>query len=121
MRNISIFLSLTLFLIISITSGCKKESIEQTTGDLIVNAIDINGTPLDNETVYLYNNEADFNNVIYSKSLITNSNGRVTFLNLVPGVYYVDCDFENMNGGVTTITGQGSVSSGYETEITIQP
>lgn len=94
---------------------------EEKTGDLIVYVEDINGNPIVNETVYLYLNEADFNNVIFSDSEVTNSQGRVEFKFLDPGVHYVDCDFNNAAGGVTTVTGSGSVSAGFETTITINP
>lgn len=113
--------SMFLFVALSITlatTSCKKE---ETVGDLVVYAEDINGAPITSETVYLYNNEADFNNVIYSDTEITDSNGKVEFKELEPGVYYVDCDFNNSAGGVTTISGSGSVSAGHETTITVAP
>ena len=111
-------LIVTLVLLIAFTS-CRKD--EDTTGDLEVYVEDINGVPIVGQTVYLYNNQADFNNVIYSETRTTNNSGRVIFLNLKPGVYYVDCDFNNAAGGVTTVTGNGSVSAGFVTTITIHP
>ncbi len=108
-----------LVLLFSTFIGCRKEI--NTTGDLEVYVEDINGTAIVGETVYLYNNQADFNNVIYSETKTTNNSGRVIFLNLKPGVYYVDCDFNNAAGGVTTVTGNGSVSAGFVTTITIRP
>jgi hypothetical protein len=98
--------------------SCKKDP---TTGDLIVNARDIEGTSVVSESVYLYNSEADFNNVIYSKKLTTDNSGQVKFSELTPGIYYVDCDFVDQLNNTITITGSGSVSAGYETTITIQP
>lgn len=92
-----------------------------TTGNLVVNARDVQGTSIIGEYVYLYNNQADFNNRLYSKKLITNNSGQVKFENLSPAVYYMDCDFQNSLGGTTTIKGSGSVSAGYETTITIKP
>ncbi len=112
---VSSFLALA---VLMIAASCQKE---ETTGDLIVYAEDINGTALADETIYLYNDEADFNNVIYSDSKVADDNGSVVFELLEPGEYFVDCDFNNSNGGVTTITGSGSVSAGYETTITITP
>lgn len=117
MKTFKLFLALTL--LASALTNCNKE--EDTTGDLEVFVEDIAGNPIVEETVYLYNNEADFNNVIFSDSKISDNSGRVIFLNLDPGVYYVDCDFNNQNGGVTTITGSGSVSSGFVTTITVSP
>lgn len=108
-----------LFIIIGISfASCKKED---QTGDLFVYVEDVNENPIVNETVYLYLNEADFNNVIFSETKTTNNNGRVEFKLLDPGVYYVDCDFDNAAGGVTTVSGSGSVSAGMETTITIFP
>ena len=118
-KSIQIF-TLLLVSVATSTMSCNKEE-EKTTGDLTVYAEDINGSLISNETVYLYNNEADFNNVIYSDSEITSNTGKVTFQNLNPGVYYVDCDFDNNAGGTTTISGQGSVSANHETTITIYP
>ena len=109
---------LKLVLLLALIFGCNKE---ETTGDLIVFVEDINGTAITNETVYLYNNQADYNNAIYSKTEVTNNQGRVKFSFLDPGVYYVDCDFNNAAGGVTTVSGDGSVSAGFETTITIGP
>lgn len=117
LKTTKLFLALTL---ITFTfSNCNKD--EETTGDLEVYVEDVTGSAIVNETVYLYNNEADFNNVIFSDSKTTDNSGRVIFLNLDPGVYYVDCDFDNQAGGVTTITGSGSVSAGFETSITVSP
>ena len=91
------------------------------TGDLVVNARDGAGASLVGHTVYLYNNQADFNNNLYSQTRITDNSGQVVFLNLYPGIYYADCDFTGMLGQTITITGSGSVSAGYETTITIRP
>jgi uncharacterized protein (DUF2141 family) len=111
-------LLLFLSLILMVFTNCRKE---ETTGDLEVYVEDITGNPIVGEEVYLYNNEADFNNVIFSDSKTTNNSGRVIFLNLNPGIYYVDCDFNNQAGGVTTVTGSGSVSAGFVTTITVSP
>ncbi len=99
-------------------SNCDKE---ETTGDLEVFVKDISGTPLSSETVYLYVNQADFNNAVYSDSKVASSNGRVLFRSLEPGEYFVDCDFNNQVGSVTTISGSGWVSAGFVTTITITP
>ena len=117
LKTIKLFFVLAVIAVVF--TNCNKE--EETTGDLEVFVEDITGVPIVGETVYLYNNEADFNNVIYSDSKVSDNSGRVIFLNLSPGVYYVDCDFENQAGGVTTITGKGSVSVGFVTTITVTP
>lgn len=106
------------FLAVTLLSNCTKEDL---TGDLIVNARDITGSSIIGETVYIYANEADFNNLIYFDTQVTDNSGQVRFLELDPGVYWVDCDFDNAAGGTTTIWGSGSVSAGYETTITITP
>lgn len=113
----TIFYLLLLFTLVNAT-GCKKKD---TTGDLIVNARDGVGTSLNGETIYLYNNQADYNNKLYSKTKVADNSGQVKFDNLVPGVYYVDCDFVNQLSQTITIWGSGSVSAGYETTITIKP
>lgn len=117
MKKITLYLSI--LLAVSLFSNCAKE--EDLTGDLIVNARDGAGSSITGETVYLYANEADFNNLLYSETEVTDNSGQVRFINLTPGVYYVDCDFANAGGGTTTISGNGSVSAGYETTITITP
>jgi len=118
MKQIIFYLLLSFTLICG--SGCKKSAV-QTTGTLIVNARDGVGTSLIGNTVYLYNNQADFNNKIYSKTKVTDNSGQVRFETLNPAVYYVDCDFINTLGQTVTIVGNGSVSAGYETTITIKP
>jgi hypothetical protein len=118
-RIILIFL---LFLTLAGASGCRKEIvIVDETGDLVVNARDGIGSSLIGSKVYLYENIADFNNGIYFQTRITDNSGQVRFDNLYPGVYYVDCDFENTLGLTITIYGSGSVSAGYETTVTIKP
>jgi hypothetical protein len=108
----------TLFSVIA----CRKEIVVAVeTGDLVVNARDGAGTSLVGHTVYLYNNQYDFNNNLYSETRITDNSGQVVFLNLYPGVYFVDCDFTGMMGQTITIIGSGSVTAGYETTITIRP
>lgn len=116
MKKITL-ITLTVLMAVFITS-CQKEDL---TGDLVVNARDGFGASIIGETVYLYANEADFNNLLYSDTQVTDNSGQVTFSGLDPGVYYVDCDFDNAAGGITNIWGSGSVSAGYETTITIQP
>ena len=116
MKQITFYV-LVLFALINITSCRKKD----TTGDLIVNARDGVGTSLIGSTIYLYNNQADFNNKLYSDSKVTDNSGQVKFINLKAGVYYVDCDFVNQLNQAVTIWGSGSVSAGYEKTITITP
>ncbi|MCK9639856.1 MAG: hypothetical protein M0R39_08100 [Prolixibacteraceae bacterium] len=116
------FLYFLLFFMLLSVAGCRKEIVVVVaTGDLVVNARDGAGTSLVGHTVYLYNNQADFNNNIYSQSATTDNSGQVVFLNLYPGVYYADCDFTGMLGQTIIISGSGSVSAGYETTITIRP
>lgn len=91
------------------------------TGDLVVNVRDGQGNSVIGWDVYLYNNEADFNNYLYSEKKKTNNSGQVTFENLSPGVYWVDCDYKTVAGNTVTVKGKGSVSAGYETTITIKP
>jgi uncharacterized protein (DUF2141 family) len=119
MRGIKALMFWIVSVLVMITfTNCQKA---ETTGDLEVFVEDITGVPIVGQKVYLYNNQADFNNVIFSDSRVTNNSGRVIFSNLNPGVYYVDCDFNNQAGGTTTITGSGSVSAGFVTTITIRP
>lgn len=116
-----IFYFLLLLTIIG-ASGCRKEIVVvETTGSLVVNARDGAGTSLIGSTVYLYNNQADFNNSLFSQTRITDNSGQVVFGNLRPSVYYVDCDFVNTLGQTIVVAGSGSVSAGYETTVTIRP
>ena len=113
---------LFLFIILISVAGCRKDTlIIDTTGSLVVNARDGAGTSLIGRTVYLYDNQADFNNSIYSETRITDNSGQVVFENLVPAIYYIDCDFINSYEQTIVITGSGSVSAGYETTVTIRP
>ena len=110
-----------LLILISVV-GCRKDTlIINTTGSLVVNARDGAGTSLIGKTVYLYDNQADFNNSIYSETRITDNSGQVVFENLQPAIYYIDCDFTNSLGQIVVVTGSGSVSAGYETTVTIRP
>ena len=107
-----------LFIILISVAGCRKDTvIIDTTGSLVVNARDGAGTSLIGRTVYLYDNQADFNNSIYSETRTTDNSGQVIFENLDPAIYYIDCDFINSYGQTIVITGSGSVSAGYETWI----
>ena len=111
-----------LFFTLLSVAGCRKEIVVvTTTGDLVVNARDGAGASLVGHTVYLYNNQADFNNNLYSQTAITDNSGQVVFENLSPAIYYVDCDFTNTLGQTIVVTGSGSVSAGYETTVTIRP
>jgi hypothetical protein len=119
--RLAIFYFLLLLTLVG-ASGCRKEVIiVDETGDLVVNARDGAGTSLIGSTVYLYDDLSDFNNSIYAQTRITNNSGQVRFDNLYPGVYYVDCDFENNYNQIIVIFGSGSVSAGYETTVTIRP
>ena len=119
--KLTIFYFLLLLTLVG-ASGCRKEVIYvEETGDLVVNARDGAGTSLVGSTVYLYEDLTDFNNSVYSQSRTTNNSGQVRFDNLYPGVYYIDCDFENTYGETIVIFGSGSVSAGYETTVTIRP
>lgn len=92
-----------------------------TTGNLIVNVRDGVGNSVTGYYVYLYANNADYINRIYTSKQKTNNSGQVTFTNLSPAVYYVDCDYETVSGSTVTVKGSGAVSAGYETTITIKP
>lgn len=123
MKNLILFI--TLFLASVLFSNCNKDDdsfdISQITGNLVVNAKDGVNDPLSNRVIYLYQNQADFNNNIYSQKKTANSQGQAKFVNLSPGVYYVDTKFENLLGFTVNVSGSGSVSAGFETTITIRP
>jgi len=109
---------LSILLTVSLFTNCQKEDL---TGDLVVNVRDISLASITGEIVYLYANEADFNNLLYTSTEVTDNSGQVTFFDLDSGVFYIDCDFANAGGGTTNIWGSGSVSAGFETTITINP
>jgi hypothetical protein len=112
-------ITFVLLLVIVISFGtisCSKKK-----GDLIVNVVDGLNNPLGSgHTVYLFYNEADFNNGAYSETSVTNNAGQVTFFKLDPGTYYAGAEYENWLGLTNTATGSGSVSAGYVTTITIK-
>lgn len=103
---------------LTLTTSCKKNK----TGDLKVNVIDGTGNSIGSgKTVFLYQGLSDYNNALYSESAITNSSGQVEFLELEPGDYYADCDWENQLGFIVTSSGSGSVDKKMVTTITIAP
>jgi len=113
-----LFYALLFFALINI-AGCQK-SIDPT-GDLVINARDGVGSSLIGKTVYLYYNQYDFDNFLYSDTQVTNNSGQVRFEYLTPGVYYFECDFENNYGEIVTISGSGDVFEGNETTVTLMP
>lgn len=121
MKTIFLKSSLLVLLLGFSLFSCKKEDVESKTGSLVVNVRDATGGSVIGYDVYLYNNQADFNNVIYTKKLTSNNSGQVKFENLSPAVYYVDCDYQTTGGQSVNVSGNGSVSAGYETTITIKP
>jgi len=117
-KSIYFFLFLFVGSLTLMTSSCQKNK----TGDLVVNVVDgLNSSVASGQPVYLYNNEADYNSQTFSKTVTTNSSGQVTFENLDPGIYYVDCDWENNLGFTITSSGSGEITKKMTTTITIAP
>jgi len=114
-----LFYILLSFALINIV-GCQK-SLEDSTGDLVINARDGLGASLIGTTVYLYDNENDFNNNVYSETRVTDNSGQVRFDYLTPSEYYFECDFTNTYGQIITISGYSSVYEGNETTFTLMP
>ncbi len=114
-----LFYTLLFFALINIT-GCRK-SMEDPTGDLVINARDGAGASLVGKTVYLYDNLYDYDNNFYSETQVTDNSGQVRFGYLTPGVYYFECDFVNTYGEIITISGSGDVFEGNETTVTLMP
>lgn len=109
------FLSIALLFL---GTGCQKNK----TGDLVVNVVDGLGASVGaGQTVYLYNNSLDFEDKVYSKTATTNSSGQVVFTKLTPGLYYADCDWQNLVGITITSSGSGEVIKKMQTTITIAP
>lgn len=112
-------------LIGSVFVACKKDDepavVVPSTGDLVVISKDIVGAAISNETVYLYTSLDNFNTGTFAKQEVTDNNGKVSFFNLTPQLYYVDCDYTNILGTTYTLEGNGNVSAGNVTTITIQP
>ena len=113
-----LFYAFLFFALINI-AGCRK-SIDST-GDLVINARDGVGASLIGKTVYLYDNQYDYDNFLYSDTQVTNNSGQVRFEFLTPGVYYFECDFENTYGETVTISGSGNVFEGNETTVLLMP
>lgn len=103
-----------------VSSSCVYNQT-YTTGNLVVNVRDGQGNSVIGWDVYLYANQADFNNRLYTKKMKTDNSGQAKFENLSPAVYYVDCDYKTVAGNTVIVQGSGSVSAGYETTITIKP
>jgi len=117
-KSIQFMLTLSLGFFLFIAPSCQKNN----TGDLVVNVVDgLNSSVGSGKTVYLYTSAANFNSSTYSKTASTNSSGQVTFSNLTPGVYYVDCDWENNLGFTVTSSGSGEVTKKMVTTITATP
>ena len=114
-----LFYILICFALINIV-GCQG-SLEDSTGDLVINARDGIGASLVGTTVYLYDNQYDYNNNIYSQTGVTDNSGQVRFNYLTPEVYYFECDFTNTYGQTITLSGYSSVSEGSETTFTLMP
>ena len=118
MKTKFIFLLLCAIGFSALTTSCKKNK----TGDLKVSVIDGLGNALGaNHTVYLYRGKANFDAQTYEETAITDNAGQVQFLELVPGDYYADCDWENQLGFTITSEGGGSVEAKMVTTITIAP
>jgi len=113
-----LFYAFLFFALINI-AGCQK-SVDPT-GDLVINARDGVGTSLIGKTVYLYDNQYDFDNFLFSDTQVTDNSGQVRFQYLTPAVYYFECDFVNTNGETVTISGSGNVFEGNETTVTLMP
>lgn len=125
------FLLSLLFISVALT-GCKKEDPKPTppnttlpspvtTGSLGVYVKNYINNPVKGREVWLYTSEADFNSSTYYKKATTNNNGYCEFNNLIPGVYWVDCLFNDALGNPVIAEGNASVSGGYITSITIKP
>lgn len=114
-----LFYILLFFALVNL-AGCEK-SVEEPTGDLVINARDGVGASLVGSTVYLYDNQFDYDNFLYSETQVTNNSGQVRFEYLTPGVYYFECDFVNSYGETVTISGAGDVFEGNETTVTLMP
>jgi len=114
-----LFYMLLIFVTISVT-GCKK-SMEDPTGDLVVNARDGAGISLVGKTVYLYDNQYDFDNFLCSDTQVTDNSGQVRFEFLTPAVYYFDCEFVNTYGETVVLAGSANVYEGNETTFTLMP
>ncbi|MCO5280844.1 MAG: hypothetical protein M9931_07310 [Chitinophagales bacterium] len=122
MKNI--FTILLAFTFITTVSSCKKEEItpsKRKTGSLVVNVRDGIGNSVVGYSVYLYVNQADFINRLYSDKATTNSSGQVKFSELSPRVYYVACNYKTVGGSTVRVEGNAAVSAGYQTTITIRP
>ncbi|MCC5944267.1 MAG: hypothetical protein JJT94_04980 [Bernardetiaceae bacterium] len=107
------------------TTSCNNDDdlLIQTTGNLIINARDGRGLSIVGETVYLYDNSADFNASPrrYMSTRRTDNSGQVRWINLTPGIYYFDLDFENQAGGFTRLSGSTRIEAGIETTVTLSP
>lgn len=117
-KSLQFMLTLSLGLFLLIASSCQKNN----TGDLVVNVVDgLNSSVGSGKTVYLYNGQAEFDNGTYSKTATTNASGQVTFSKLTPGIYFVDCDWENNLGFIITSSASGEVTKKIVTTITAAP
>ena len=117
-KLLNTFLFLAIGSTLIMNTGCQKYK----TGDLVVNTVDGLGSSVGSgKTVYLYNNASDYSSATYSKTATTDNAGKVTFSNLDPGTYYVDCDWTNNLGTTMTSSGSGTVEKKMTTTITIAP
>lgn len=97
-----------------ILTGCDR------TGDLTVVVENELGTRIANKPVYLYVNQTDFNNAVYTKTATTDSEGKATFYELDPQTYWLDCDF-TLLGIDYVATGTATVEKGMITTVVLTP
>ncbi len=110
------FLLPILVLALIFTSCNKDDDPEPTTAKIIVNTNVVDFGVIANVDVFLIDNITD--NEIDTK--ITGSDGKVTFLNVTPGSYYIVGEYETNNGDLyDDESSVFSVSAGDERTINL--
>ena len=94
----------------------KKKKIY---GTLIVRVVDRFNNPVVGWDVYIHSGKSKFDSNIYCGVSKTDEYGKVIFVKLRSGTYYVDCFYEAPLGNIIYVEGYGNVSTGNETMITI--
>lgn len=96
-------------------------SCKYSKGSLVVYAKDGANQALSGEEIWIYNSQSSYNNANPYKQIVADSQGKAVFTDLPAGHYWADCAFTTTGGGTAVAEGEGDVSLGMETTITIVP
>jgi len=105
------------------SSKAEKDdgSCSYSKGALEVKAVDGTGNPITGEEIWIYNSQANYDNVNPMAKKMVDNSGTAVFTDLAPGHYWADCAWTATDGTAMVSEGQGDVELGKQTTITIKP